>query len=250
MDHPGPWPPPLWGEPPAPGRPARPAGGYRHPGPGSAASPGSGHAHRRWCAPWWSARLVTGPALAPVLPGSSRVPFVGAGGMLVGPDDAGVDLGVPVELPGTVGLGPQRGLDLRPGAVRPASAQIACRPSPRAHSARGRSRHGTPLRTRNKIPLRTWRWSRQRPPRWGVIAGSRGASRSHSWSVISNRRLMPGFYRTPCPRPKPTHQSEKHTLAAARFSRCRSGPAGTRADRRSRARPCGRPDPIAAILDR
>jgi hypothetical protein len=37
---------------------------------------------------------------------------------------------------------------------------------------------------------------------------------------------------------------------AARFSRCRSGPAGTRADRRSRARPCGRPDPIAAILDR
>ena len=29
----------------------------------------------------------------------------------------------------------------------------------------GRSRHGIPVRVRNTMPLRTWRWSRQRPPR-------------------------------------------------------------------------------------
>src|SRR4029453_14352543 len=62
------------------------------------------------------------------------------------------------------------------------------------------------------MPLRTWRWSRQRPPRREVIAGSKGASRSHSWSVISNRRFTTGFYRTSCPRPKPTQPSEKHAL--------------------------------------
>src|SRR4029450_7394212 len=66
--------------------------------------------------------------------------------------------------------------------------------------------------------LRTWRWSRQRPPRREVIAGSKGASRSHSWSVISNRRFTTGFYRTSCTRPKPTQPSEKHALV--RCDRC------------------------------
>src|SRR5215204_2467692 len=44
------------------------------------------------------------------------------------------------------------------------------------------------------------------------MAGSSGASRSHSWSVSSNRRFMPGFYRSPCPQPKLTHRSEKQAL--------------------------------------
>ena len=64
------------------------------------------------------------------------------------------------------------------------------------------------------MPLRTWRWSRHRPPRRGVIAGSKGASRSHSSSVISNRRFTAGFYRTTCAQSKPTQRSEKHALAA------------------------------------
>src|SRR5215217_3844804 len=62
------------------------------------------------------------------------------------------------------------------------------------------------------MPLRTWRWSRQRPPRLGVMAGSRGASRSHSSSVISNRRFTTGFYRITSTRHKPIYRSEKHAL--------------------------------------
>jgi hypothetical protein len=65
------------------------------------------------------------------------------------------------------------------------------------------------------MPLRTWRWSRQRPPRRGVIAGSKGASRAHSSSVSSNRLFTAGFYRISRAPPKPTHRSEKHALAAA-----------------------------------
>jgi hypothetical protein len=51
------------------------------------------------------------------LPGSRRSPFAGPGGVLVSADDAGVDLGVPVQLAGRVGLGVQGGLDPGPGPV-------------------------------------------------------------------------------------------------------------------------------------
>src|SRR6266545_4202005 len=63
------------------------------------------------------------------------------------------------------------------------------------------------------MPLRTWRWSRQRPPRRGVVAGSSGASRSHSSSVISNRRFMASFYRNPSSQPN-RRRSGKHALAS------------------------------------
>jgi hypothetical protein len=46
------------------------------------------------------------------------------------------------------------------------------------------------------MPLNTCRWSRQRPPRLGLVEGSSGASRSHSSSVISNRLFTVGFYPT------------------------------------------------------
>jgi hypothetical protein len=156
----------------------------------------------------WSL-VVTPPretvrALAAALRGLGPAPFAGPGGVLVGPDHAGVDLGVPVQLPGTVGLGPQRGLDPCPGAIGLPAREPLGHGLPGPYRS-GRSRHGTPLRTRNKLPLRTWRWSRQRPPRLGVIAGSKGASRSHSWSVISNRRFTAGFYRIACTRPKLTN---------------------------------------------
>jgi hypothetical protein len=36
------------------------------------------------------------------------------------------------------------------------------------------------------------------------MAGSRGASRCHSSSVISNRRFTASFYRITCTQPKPT----------------------------------------------
>jgi hypothetical protein len=44
------------------------------------------------------------------------------------------------------------------------------------------------------MPLRICRWSRQRPPRLGVVDGSSGASCSHSSSVISNRLFTASFY--------------------------------------------------------
>ena len=75
---------------------------------------------------------------------------------------------------------------------------------------------GHPAAHRNTMPLRTCRWSRQRPPRCGVIAGSKGASRSHSSSVISNRRFTASFYRT-TRTPTQTHQrSEQRALAVRR----------------------------------
>ena len=66
---------------------------------------------------WWSAHRVTAPALAGGLPGSTGAPFPGSGSMLVGADHAGVDLGVPVQLPSPIRLGAQRGLDPAPGPI-------------------------------------------------------------------------------------------------------------------------------------
>ena len=60
---------------------------------------------------------VTAPALAGGLPGSARSTFPAPAACWWGPDDAGVDLGVPVQLPSPVGLGPQGGLDPGPGPV-------------------------------------------------------------------------------------------------------------------------------------
>jgi hypothetical protein len=53
----------------------------------------------------------------------------------------------------------------------------------------GRSRHGTPVRSRNRIPEMTVRWSFHRPP-CGGSAGSSGLSSSHSGSVSSKRQGM------------------------------------------------------------
>jgi hypothetical protein len=92
--------------------------------------------------------------------------------------------------------------------------------SPTAQSApAGPARHAAAHPEQE--PLRTWRWSRQRPPRRGVIAGSKGASRAHSSSVSSNRRFTAGFYRINRAPPKPTHRSEKHALGGWCFSRAR-----------------------------
>jgi len=55
----------------------------------------------------------------------------------------------------------------------------------------GRSRHGAPVRSRHKIPLRIRRWSTFGRPVSGFSAGSSGSSRSHSWSVSSPRCLIP-----------------------------------------------------------
>jgi hypothetical protein len=51
--------------------------------PGCAGWPGCGHDHRRGCAAWWSARHVTAPTLAGVVPGSAYSLVPGAGGVLV-----------------------------------------------------------------------------------------------------------------------------------------------------------------------
>jgi hypothetical protein len=72
---------------------------------------------RRWYGAWWSAHPVTAPAPPAGLPGSSRAPFPGPSGVLVGPDHRGVNVGVPVQLPSTLGLGAQGGLDPSPGPV-------------------------------------------------------------------------------------------------------------------------------------
>ena len=60
---------------------------------------------------------MTARALAGALRGPGPAPFAGAGGMLMGPHDGGVDLGIPVQLTGTIGLGAQRSLDPGPGPV-------------------------------------------------------------------------------------------------------------------------------------
>ena len=136
---------------------------------------------------------MTVPALGRGLPGSRGAPLAGPSGVLVSADHAGVDLSIPVQLPSTVGLGTQAGLDAGPGPVGCQRANRLDTVSQGPYRS-GRSRQGTPLRTRNKIPLRTWRWSRQRPPRLDLDDGSSAASRSHSSSVISTRRFTASFY--------------------------------------------------------
>lgn len=53
----------------------------------------------------------------------------------------------------------------------------------------GRSRHGTPVRSRHKMPLMTLRWLAQRPPRCPDF-GRCGFSRVHSACVKSPRPLL------------------------------------------------------------
>jgi hypothetical protein len=140
---------------PAAGPPVRPVGWCRRPAPGSGRWPGCDPGRRRWYGAWWSAHPVTAPAPPAGLPGSSRAPFPGPSGVLVGPDHRGVDVGVPVQLPSTLGLGAQGGLDPSPGPVGlPAREPFVDRlpgPVPLGQIPR----QGTPLRTRNKLPLRT-----------------------------------------------------------------------------------------------
>jgi hypothetical protein len=59
----------------------------------------------------------------------------------------------------------------------------------------GRSRHGTPVRSRHSSPLTRRRWSWLGFPTRGFCAGSKGASRSHCWSVSSCLRI-PSLYLT------------------------------------------------------
>jgi hypothetical protein len=58
----------------------------------------------------------------------------------------------------------------------------------------GTSRHGTPVRTRNRIPLITCRCSRHRPPRCGVRSGNNGSITAYSASVSSKRPGTPPAY--------------------------------------------------------
>jgi hypothetical protein len=99
---------------------------------------------------------VTVRAPAAALRGLGPAPFAGPGGVLVGPDDAGVNLGIPVQLPSRLRLDPQA------ASIR-AQVPSVCQRANRLYTVSqgpyrsGRSRQGTPVRTRNKMPLRTWR---------------------------------------------------------------------------------------------
>src|SRR5215217_5042137 len=137
---------------------------------------------------------VTVPAPAGGLPGSAGAPVTGAGGVLVGADDAGVNLGVPVQLPSPIGLGPQGGLDAGPGAVGlPAHEPLVDRlPRPRPLGQipprdPGAGPEHDAVEDRAVIP--------PTPTPLGRHRWQQGASRSHSSSVSSNRRFTPGFYR-------------------------------------------------------
>jgi hypothetical protein len=99
---------------------------------------------------------VTVPAPAGGLPGSAGAPVTGAGGVLVGADDAGVNLGVPVQLPAPSAWVPKVA-SMR--AQVPSVCQRANRLSTVSHGPdrSGRSRQGIPARVRNTMPLRTGR---------------------------------------------------------------------------------------------
>ena len=100
-------------------------------------------------------RPMTALARGGGLPGSRGAPLRAPAAVLVGPDHAGVDLGVPVQLPSTVSLVRNAAL-IGPRSYRSASAQTACRPSPKTHSA-GQVPPCAPVRTRNRMPFNTWR---------------------------------------------------------------------------------------------
>ena len=57
----------------------------------------------------------------------------------------------------------------------------------------GRSRHGTPVVSRHRMPWRIRRWSWCGRPVAGFAGGSRGASRSHCASVSSCRFIPPSY---------------------------------------------------------
>jgi hypothetical protein len=72
----------------------------------------------------------------------------------------------------------------------PSADQRLCRSYTVFHGPKraGRSRHGTPVRSRYRIPLMTLRWLAQRPPRCPDF-GKCGFSRAHSTCVKSPRPM-------------------------------------------------------------
>jgi hypothetical protein len=158
-------------------------------------------ARPRWRGWNWLCRRSDGPVAcgaAPAHPGGppapgSRCPLCGPGGVLVGPDHAGVDLGIPVQLIGSVGLGLQGGPDPGPGSVGlPAREPLVDRlpwsvplgQVPPRHSA-AHAEHDAVEDLAVVPPAAT---------PLGLVDGSSGASRPHSSSVISNRRFTASFY--------------------------------------------------------
>ena len=61
----------------------------------------------------------------------------------------------------------------------------------------GRSRHGPPVRSLQRMPLMICRWSVFVRPVFGFSGGSSGPSRSHSESVSSPRWLIPTVEQIP-----------------------------------------------------
>ena len=101
------------------------------------------------------------------------VPFSGAGGVLVGPDDRGIHDHLPVDRPDRVGLGLGMGQQSPPGAIGLPAPEplIAGLPGP---IALGQVPPGHPGESFHKIPLTTRRWLAHWPP-GRPLAGSSGA---------------------------------------------------------------------------
>ncbi len=136
-------------------RAAGPVGGCRGPGPGSGGWSGSGPARPRSCGSSWSTRRATCRIL-PVAPRHGCLaPFTRAGGVLVGAHDRGIGVAVPVQVSGS----PPRCSIASIRAQVPSSCQRVNRLYSVFHGPyrAGTSRHGTPVRTRNTIPLITCR---------------------------------------------------------------------------------------------
>src|SRR4029453_5503817 len=163
-------------------------------------------AHRRACGAWWSAHLVTAPALAPVLPGSTGSPFPGAGGVLVSPDHGRIDLRMPVQLPSRLRLDAQGGLDPGPGPIGLPTREplvdrlpgsIALGQVPPGHP--GADPEQDAVEARAVIPppptaLRCHRWQQRRQP-LPLLVGDLESP------------VMAGFYPILCTRPKLTPRS-------------------------------------------
>ena len=83
-------------------------------------------------------------------------PFSGSGGMLVGPDGAGIDTEGPFDVPDRIVFGEDVVEDAFPDAVGGPAAQSFVRGFPRPYRS-GRSRHGAPVRSFHRIALITCR---------------------------------------------------------------------------------------------
>jgi site-specific DNA recombinase len=147
-----------------PGRPAGPPHGVHSPTnwlvsascPGSAWWPGCGPGRRKWCAPWWSAHPVTVPALGRGLPGSREAPFTGPAACWWARTTLESTWASQSSSPASSAWcagWPRSG----PRSRRSASARTACRPSPRAHSARAGPARAPRCGPATSCRLGTWR---------------------------------------------------------------------------------------------